>query len=456
MLADRAPRARLLGEAARRARHLGRPVLASWTEPASLTDPLSFFGQAEPGADRTLWLRPATGEASAGIGTAHVISGHGVQRFDQVAAGWRELLTAAVLDSAVGAPPGGPRLLGASSFDPNRVPTARWAGFGDARFVLPARQLEVREGVAWLTTNQLIDAAGERVQPAPRTAPRSRTLSSDAALLSPATWQALVERTVAELRAPGAELTKVVLARAVEIRRDTPFDPRPVLRQLAARYRECTVFAVGQGDACFLGATPERLIALHDGVVSTMALAGSVARGVTPAADQRLGQQLLRDPKERAEHAVVVAALREALSADGLCTRIVADAQPRVQQLPNLQHLLTPVRAQLAPDRTIFDLVARLHPTPAVGGQPREAALALIRAREELDRGWYAGPLGWVDASGAGEFVVGIRSALVRGPLATLYAGCGIVAGSEPAAELAESGWKLRPMLAALGIEDEP
>src|SRR5438105_1618902 len=186
---------------------------------------------------------------------------------------------------------------------------------------------------------------------------------------------------------------------------------------------------------------------------ATMALAGSIARGATPAEDQALAEKLLRDRKERAEHAVVVGALRDGLAQ--VSTRVIADAEPRVQKLANVQHLLTPIRAQVSPGVGVLDLVERLHPTPAMGGFPRQPALELIRANEGLDRGWYAGPIGWVNQSGEGEFVVGIRSALVRGDSATLFAGCGIVAESNAAAEYAESEWKLRPMLAALGLGEQ-
>jgi isochorismate synthase EntC len=133
----------------------------------------------------------------------------------------------------------------------------------------------------------------------------------------------------------------------------------------------------------------------------------------------------------------------------------MTDTEPRVQQLANVQHLLTPIRGHVAAGGCVLDVVEHLHPTPAVGGFPKQRALEVIRDCERLDRGWYAGPIGWVDAQGEGEFVVGIRSALVRGTTATLFAGCGIVADSEPAAEYAESGWKLRPMLGALGLEDQ-
>jgi isochorismate synthase EntC len=144
----------------------------------------------------------------------------------------------------------------------------------------------------------------------------------------------------------------------------------------------------------------------------------------------------------------VVSALRASLAR--VCTRVVVDALPRVHKLDNVQHLLTTVRGQVTAARSVLDLVEQLHPTPAVGGFPRTRALALIRQHEALDRGWYAAPIGWMDGHGDGEFVVGLRSALLRGETATLFAGCGIVAGSDPLTEYAEWGWKLRPMLGAL------
>ena len=150
---------------------------------------------------------------------------------------------------------------------------------------------------------------------------------------------------------------------------------------------------------------------------------------------------------------MVVSALRDGLSADGLCTTVVADAGPRIRKLANVQHLFTPVHAQVAPGRTVLDLVERLHPTPAVGGHPTPRAMQLLREVESLDRGWYAAPLGWIDANGDGEFVVGIRSALLRGDQATLFAGCGIMADSDADRELAESEWKLRVMRQALQPE---
>ena len=176
--------------------------------------------------------------------------------------------------------------------------------------------------------------------------------------------------------------------------------------------------------------------------------AGSARRGATEEEDRRLGEVLRADPKELHEHAVVVQALREGL--EPLCSRLDIPEAPDLLCLPNVQHLHTPIEGLLNADRGVLELVERLHPTPAAGGLPRDAALPLIRQWEPFDRGWYAGPVGWVDGRGDGDFAVAIRSALIRRQEAFLYAGCGIVAGSDPEREYAESCLKLRPMLWAL------
>jgi isochorismate synthase len=405
--------------------------LSSITRPTSLRDPIGLFAASDV-ETRALWLRPNTGEALVGIGSACTLVGVGEQRFAQVADAWRAVTTNACIEG------GDPVLLGGFSFDPLCESSELWDGFPAARMVLPERLLRVHDGAASLTTNVVADRARFGQHP---TRPTARGLS-------PARWQELVATIERGIRGGRLGVRKVVLASSREVRPTRSVEA--ALRALAAAYPTCTIFAFADGDACFLGATPERLISLRDGTATTMALAGSARRGDTPAEDQRIEQGLMHDCKERDEHAIVVSALRESLAR--ACTRVVVDAAPRVHKLGNVQHLLTAVRGRVAAGRSVLDLVEQLHPTPAVGGFPRQRALGLIRQHEALDRGWYAAPIGWMDRHGQGEFVVGLRSALVRGDAATLFAGCGIVAGSDPSTEYAEWGWKLRPMLSALGI----
>jgi len=223
-----------------------------------------------------------------------------------------------------------------------------------------------------------------------------------------------------------------------------------------------------RGDTCFLGASPERLVRVDGRVVRADGLAGSTARGSTAEEDRSMGLALLASSKERHEHALVVHALRDAL--EPVCANLTIPGQPILLRMPNVQHLHTPVKGVLRSGNNILDLLERLHPTPTVGGVPRGAVLSRIRRYEPFDRGWYAGPVGWIDANDGGEFAVGIRSALVKGIGTTdatamraggnsesdyksevlLYAGCGIVAGSDPEAEHRESCLKLRPLLWAM------
>jgi isochorismate synthase len=262
-------------------------------------------------------------------------------------------------------------------------------------------------------------------------------------------WEALVEDAA---RACGnGALEKVVLARAVYARARVPFDPAAALERLRDAYPNAYIFAVARGPRCFLGATPERLVRLRDGAVDAACLAGSAPRGETPEEDARLGTALLASAKDRAEHAVVVRSVRAAL--EGVCSEVHAADVPRLLRLRNVQHLYTPVDGRVSWPTCVLDLVQRLHPTPAVGGYPRERALRFIREREGLDRGWYAGPVGWLDRRGNGEFAIALRSALLHGAEATLFAGCGIMAQSHASDEYAETCLKLCPMLNALGTE---
>jgi isochorismate synthase len=259
-------------------------------------------------------------------------------------------------------------------------------------------------------------------------------------------WQARVAQAAAAVRAGTYE--KLVMARAVQLQQPAAFDLVEALTRLQRDYADCAIFAFTKGGACFLGATPERLAQLQDGCLTTMSLAGSIRRGTTPAEDATLGETLLNSSKDRHEHAVVVRFIAEQLKP--LMRDLQFESAPILLKLRNVQHLCTPISGQVRAGQTILDLVECLHPTPAVGGRPRKDALQFIRDVEGLDRGWYAAPVGWIDAAGEGEFVVALRSALVNGNVATLFAGCGIVGDSEPEREYLESSLKLRPMTMAL------
>jgi isochorismate synthase len=258
-------------------------------------------------------------------------------------------------------------------------------------------------------------------------------------------WSSAVTALTSAIDAGRVE--KVVLAREVALHAHGEIDVTAALMRLRDGYPDCTVFAFRRGGNVFAGATPERLVRVEGRRVRATCLAGSARRGADQADDDAAGRALLADGKERREHQLVVNTIADTLTP--LCRDIDVPAEPGLMRMPNVQHLYTPVEGTLAGDVGLLELVERLHPTP-VGGLPRDEALRLIREHEPSGRGWYAGPIGWIDARGDGEFAVAIRSALIAGREARLFAGCGIVAGSDPRREYDESSMKLRPMLWAL------
>ncbi len=458
----------LLRAAAEKSRHQRRPILASLTEPIPLTDPIALFGNtARTCGNRLFWLQPDTDLSLVGLGTAHVVEKSGPYRFSETGAVWEELCSGALIESAAGAACAGPLLMGGFSFDSGQPQGAAWHGYPEARMVLPRACVASSGGRSWLTLNAVLRpdvapdqeaAEMERMRRAVlagqakaehfsrvNSAPCAKPALSE--LGSVARWRDEVAAAAAAARR--GDLTKVVLARAVRLQAAAPFNPTAALWRLAAGYPTCVVFAVTQGDSCFLGATPEPLLRVRNGEASTTCLAGSYARGATEEDDRQLAEALLADPKERSEHELVLNAMTETMGAS--CTQLEIPEVPAVLKLRNIQHLCTPLSGRMAPGQSILRIVERLHPTPAMGGSPREVALKFIREREGLDRGWYAGVVGWVDHRGEGDFAVAIRAALLRGAEATLFAGCGIVADSDPEREFAESCIKLTPMLTALG-----
>jgi len=356
--------------------------------------------------------------------------------------------------------------LGGFAFDTHRAKSQLWQGYPDGRMVLPRILFTMTNDETWLTCNILVQpdtdpdkeaadlsALIEELQtsmpshsPQPKTA-KLQTFSRE--LRSVDQWKREVELTAADVRE--GKLEKAVLARPVLLEASDDFDLASTLRNLSRTYPDCHIFAVARDERCFLGATPEQLAQVREGEFRTMSLAGTFKRGSTPEEDEALGTELLESPKNRREHAVVVQTLAESLAT--LCDNLQVDVTPSLLKLGNVQHLCTLIKGHLPSDYTLLDVVELLHPTPAMGGRPRDKAMALIREREGFDRGWYASPIGWIDRFGDGEFAVAIRSALVHHNQATLFAGCGIVADSDPEREYAESCLKLKPMLSALSGE---
>jgi isochorismate synthase len=258
----------------------------------------------------------------------------------------------------------------------------------------------------------------------------------------------------AVLKINSTDLEKVVLARVCELRSKERIDVCRALSYLNRNYDGCTRFLFEPRPYhAFYGATPELLVQTSGPQLSTMALAGSMPRGADPGEDSTMGQRLLSSKKDRHEHALVINSIRRRLELLG--AQLSIPDQPELYTLNYIHHLLTPITGYLKPSIGVLPLVEALHPTPALGGSPRDQALDFIRHTEPVPRGWYAGPIGWIDANMDGEFAVGIRSAVAQDRRVWLYAGAGIVADSDPEKEWLETALKFQPMFSALGFSTE-
>lgn len=444
--------------------------LVSYALPApGITAPL--FLRYAAGRARFLWRDGRTGVTFAGMGSAADLMAWGEERFQGIERQARELFDNAAALHTID-PLAAPRLFGGFAFREDFVPDFAWQGFNPAHFILPHYQLVIHDNQPWLTINALVPADDDPNETAPQLREALQlcyhelcALTASEADVGPTanqarqptisypmpytTWAEMIQQAQSQfLTTP---LEKVVLARVCELRQSALVDLDGALTFLQATYPDCYTFLFEpQPHHAFFGATPELLAATQGKTLTTMGLAGSIQRGTTAAEDAALAAELLNSTKDRHEHALVVAALRQRL--EPLAEALTIPDAPVIYQLSNIQHLYTPVQAQLRQAIGILPLVEALHPTPALGGAPRDLALAFISEAESVPRGWYAGPIGWIDQSLDGAFGVAIRSAVAQQKRVWLYAGAGIVAASEPEKEWAETGWKFRPIQAALGV----
>ncbi len=425
---------------------------------------LQDFLRAAEGGPRFYWASDSSQIAFAGAGTAVELMEWGDDRFDRIARRARELFAGAHV--AEGELPA-PRLFGGFAFRPDFTPDNIWSIYTPAWFVLPHYQLSRGGEGTWLTINTQVPAS-ERpadVMPALTAALRAKRTELTARRhtqrdmeqsavhsihypMPYTSWASLVDEATDRIR--GSALNKVVLARAAELRFAAGLNLLPILRHLATRYSDCYRFLFEpRRRYAFYGASPELLASVRGRQLETVALAGSLGRGDSAKADARLGQQLLKSAKNLHEHQIVVDKMRQRLAP----VASAIDMSPvRLLKLHNIQHLLTPIAAKLKRETGVLPLVEALHPTPALGGDPRPLAMRVIRELEPIPRGWYGAPVGWIDARLEGQFAVAIRSAVVQEARAWIYAGAGIVADSEPQDEWHETDLKFRPMLEAHGV----
>jgi menaquinone-specific isochorismate synthase len=424
-------------------RYSGRLVVRSVPVPDPGED---FLGQI-PVPTAVAWVRQGAGLAGWGE-AARVALPAGADRFTAGEKWLHEITESADIDDAVRRRGSGLVAFGTFTFDD--------ASEGSVLVVPEAVLGRDGTGNAWLTTitaDSGEDRHGGASQHSATQHGASQPYVAPGAIawhdgsLSAPEWQQAVGEAVHRIT-HSAQLRKVVLARDLHATADNPIDVRVLLSRLAARYPGCYTFACDG----MVGATPELLISRDSWEVGSLVLAGTAPRGATPAEDSDLARALLGSAKENEEHEYAAVSLRDTLSP--LCAAMYVTPRPELIRLPNVQHLGTRVRGTLAAVKSALTLVAAVHPTAAVGGTPTGAAVEAIRELESMDRERYAGPVGWIDADGNGDWGIALRCAQLSGRRARLFAGCGIVAGSDPAAELAETESKFRPMRMALEQAD--
>ncbi|MBD3336456.1 MAG: isochorismate synthase [Candidatus Eisenbacteria bacterium] len=404
------------------------------------------------------WGHPAGKLWIAGVGTVAAAAPAGPGSLTAASGAHREWMRGAVVE-APRVPGVGPVAFGAFRFDMSGAAVSPWDAGRPNLLVLPRLVLSRTGPDAWLTVNASAAEAGPssllldtaiaetaEIPPAPVEMPEVTALDEP----QREEWLRSVERALE--RIAGQEVHKTTLARRAVLRFADTLPPAALIRRLLGEYPDCRSFAVGIGRRCFLGASPELLIGQSRGAVTSLCLAGSAGRGADAAADAAARRELLEDRKERWEHELVVRWITERLGEH------VADLEwnrtPRFRILPSVQHLETVFRGRSRGGANLLRLVDAIHPTPAVAGKPLDVALPILGEEEDFDRGWYGGPVGWVDRAGEGEMALGIRSALLDGSEAHLFAGAGIVEGSRPEKEWEELRMKFQPLLQALAVPE--
>ena len=386
--------------------------------------------------DALAWVRDGEGLVAWGV-AARIEAGRGPDRFRRAWDALGSLAEGAEVGDAVGLPGSGLIGIGSFSFD---------ADADGSVLVVPRVVIGRRGGTTWRT-----DLSPPNATPAPpvadsppvATPSRPRYAGSS---LPDVHWLEAVARAIARIDAGEAE--KVVLARDHAVWSQEPFDAIDLARRLTGRFPSCHTFVV-EG---LVGATPELLLSRSGRTVASRVLAGTTARSADEVEDAALGAALLASEKDLAEHRFAADSVREVLAPQ--CADLAGEVGPRLLRLDNVQHLATTFRGHLDdPDTSALELVGALHPTAAVGGTPRQAALEMIRELEGMSRGRYAAPVGWTDAAGDGEWGIALRCAELAGARARLFAGVGVVAASLPEAELEETRLKLLAMQAAFGAD---
>ena len=415
--------------------------------------------------DHLIWGRPEHNHYRIGLGTALKWQAAGPERFeklqreyDRICANWQH--DCQTVHSYQ------PGVFCAFAFDADDPMTGPWQGLANTFFTIPELLLELRDGHYYLTfsckSSQIKQQPKRLIQlqqwfnltqqllTALEAQPREQ---SDIALNGVPEmdhrnqWFSLVNGAKKAIHEQ--QLAKVVTARHLSLQTDSPLDEISILNYLAKKYPTCLLLGLSFGDKTVVAATPERMIGLEHGTIYCDALGGTSESSDDTLQSKQETESLLQNIKLRHEHQLVVDHLQQRLLA--LCNQLSIPDIPKLMPLGSLQHLWTPIEGKCFPKVSLFDLIAALHPTPAVAGTPAAEAQRWIAAHEPFHRGWYSGGVGWIQADGNGEVAVLLRTALISGRHIDLYAGAGIVADSDPIAEWNETELKLNAVLAAFG-----
>jgi salicylate biosynthesis isochorismate synthase len=405
-------------------------------------DPLEFVRSGVDLFGSAYFFTSPEGTSVGGLGTAWKTSASGPDRFSRL----RDAVGALDLPEPF-------RALVGFAFSADGPQSEAWAAFGSADAVVPRVSVVRSSGRTHLLlavpAGSSVEAVLGPIRSLERLAePPYPDLGDHALESSPpvANWRTAVAEAVSAIH--NDAFRKVVLSRSVVVRSVAAPRGFDLLHHLQRSYRRCHSFAWSPGTATFLGASPELLIRLEKGAITSNPLAGSAPRGEGEEEDRAYAETLMRSEKDRIEHRYVVDDVVTRLSP--FATHLDVARTPSLKRMATVQHLSTRIAGSAEPGTHVLDLVDAIHPTPAVGGTPRPEAVSFIEKVEGFDRGWYSGGVGWVDGSGDGEFALGLRCGLIDGTRAHVFAGAGIVADSDPELELLETRLKLRPMLELL------
>ncbi|WP_148631038.1 isochorismate synthase MenF [Bacillus sp. E214] len=452
-----------LTEALHTVKRIAMPILFSHVEAVTNKKPIDIYQSSEClyKGERFYWKDPDNELYLAGIGKAHKIQSltNGEKRFKDIKEEWAALMESAIVNGVNSGKGTGPLCFGGFSFNSkNTEPGSNWSQFGSYLFYIPKFLITETNHGSYLTSSIYLTPhmSDKEVRQFIEDRDAFLSMSDSGQKEMPAIierqehiveeWKQAILKSVEDIR--NGQMEKIVLARELSLQFEDEVPSYKVLENLMIQQNGSFIFGLESGDDCFIGASPERLIKKEGPAVFSACLAGSTPRNEDEEIDFALGNELLNDDKNRSEHQFVVNMIKEAMEEH--CIEINIPDAPVLMKLKNIQHLYTPVNCVSLPGTSVLDFVELLHPTPALGGSPRNIAMEKIEKYEGMDRGFYAAPIGWIDIYGNGDFSVGIRSGLLKKDKASLYAGCGIVEKSNPESEYMETKVKFKPMLSAL------